>query len=165
MPPRTPRKPIARSKGYDPTVSIASASSAKMLNPPQESLQQLPQPQEVQKQEPQQKGNDDLKKLIETLKNKLGNNTGTAPTKQAPPTPKPKNTWNRSIGGKEKTWSAKPAYTILTRVSNHEKVPVSKKGTELTINSLPHAFLYKPGANGIKIDKLSIKSGKQIGIG
>ena len=159
MPPRTPqRRPISRSRGNDPTVSIATASTARTaLNAEQVS--------EEPAQENQTQANDDLKKLIETLKNKLGNNSSTPPQKKAPP--EPKVGWNRSIANKGKSntnW--KPAYTVLTRISNHEKVPVrTTKSTDLTINSLPHSFLYRPGSDGIKVGKLDIKAGKQVGIG
>ena len=162
MPPRTPqRRPIQRTKGSDPTVSIASAATARNAMNTQEAENK--QAQEVSKENP----NDDLKKLIESLKNKLGNSSTTTPQKKAPPVQKAKGTWNRSISGKEKeaNWTPRPAYTILTRVSNHEKVPTTKKAPELTINSLPHAFLYKPGADGIQVDKLNVKAGKQVGIG
>lgn len=147
MPQRRPAKP----RGYDPTINIATASAAKTLNPPQEEVKQ------------EQKTNDDLKKLIETLKNKIGTSQNTPLQKQVPPAPQAKASWNRSI--KDKAWTPKPAYTILTRVSNHEKVPTAKKQVELTVNSLPHSFLYRPGADGIKIDRLSIKAGKQMGWG
>ncbi len=157
MPPRTPqRRPIQRTKGSDPTVSIATAATARTLN----AQETQPQNQEA----PKENSGDDLKKLIESLKSKLGNQS-TTPQKTAPPTPKVKGTWNRSIAAKENSWAPKPAYTILTRVSNHEKVPTTKKAPELTINSLPHSFLYKPGADGIQIDKLNVKAGKQVGIG
>ncbi len=162
MPPRTPqRRPIARTKGSDPTVSIASAATARNALNTQGNENQTAQA-------PKENPNDDLKKLIESLKNKLGNNSTATTQKTAPPAPQAKGTWNRSIAGKEtteKTWTAKPAYTILTRVSNHEKVPTTKKAPELTINSLPHSFLYKPGADGIQIGKLNIKAGKQVGMG
>lgn len=156
MPPRAPqRRPISRTKGSDPTVSIATASQARTnLNISEEQLPTKPQEQEK---------NDDLKKLIETLKNKLGGNTNVSPKKQTPPLPQAKATWSRSIAPKSE-W--KPAYTVLTRISNHEKVPLkANKQAELTINSVPHSFLYRPGIDGIKIDKLSIKAGKQVGIG
>ena len=159
MPPRMPqqRRP-ARSKGYDPTVSIATAASAKALNANEQSqeLQAKEQPQEDNFQKHQ---NDDLKKLIETLKSKIGTNPN-PPQKKVPPPPSAK--WERSVN-KEHAWTPKPAYTILTRVSNHEKVPIkSTKSNELTINALPHAFLYKPGIDGMKIDKVTVKSGRQI---
>ena len=148
MPPRRqPRQ--AKSQGYDPTAQRAAISSARILT--EEKPSATPE-----------KTNDDLKNLIETLKNKMGINQPTTKSKQVPPQPKAKGTWNRSIN----TWSARPAYTVLTRVSNHELVPTkSTKQNELTINALPHAFLYKPGADGIKVDKLSIKSGKQLSWG
>lgn len=161
MPPRRPIKPmIARPRGSDPTVSIATASAARTAINTQ-------QPQnEEQKQPQQQKANDDLKKLIETLKNKIGTVAGAPTQKQTPPQPKARGTWNRSIEGKDKAWTAKPAYTILTRVSDHEKVPLkSVKQKELTISALPHSFLYRPGIDGIKIDKVTVKSGRQVGMG
>ncbi|MBI2995824.1 MAG: hypothetical protein HYY52_03865 [Candidatus Melainabacteria bacterium] len=160
MPPRTlNRRPQARSKGSDPTISVAAASTAKVTLATNN-------PEIENKQANQNQGqNDDLKKLIETLKNKLGSTQGTPIQKQTPPPPKARTVWNRSITT-EKTWVPKPAYTILTRVSNHEKVPVkSSKISDLSINSLPHSFLYRPGAAGIKVDKLTVKSGKQIGWG
>ena len=162
MPPRMPqRRPIARPRGNDPTVSIATAATARTnLNKNTEDIMQ------EETKQTDKKENDDLKKLIETLKNKLGNTTNTASTKQTPPIPKSKTLWNRSITNKDKNaneWN--PAYTVLTRISNHEKVPVAKKAAEVTINSVPHSFLYRPGVDGIKVDKLSIKAGKQIGIG
>jgi hypothetical protein len=164
MPPRTPqRRPqVARSRGGDPTVSIASAAAAKtqMAN----ETEALP---ETQQKEQKQQANDDLKKLIETLKNKLGNGPGGQVQKKVPPQPS-RPTWNRSIEEKqdknEAAW--KPAYTILTRISNHEKVPVKNgKPSEVTVNSLPHSFIYKPGVDGIKVDKLQVKPGKQICMG
>ena len=163
MPPRPQaRKPLARSRGSDPTVSISTAAIAK-FNPAKSEIQeQVPQPANI---DPKQGSNEDLKKLIETLKNKLGN-TNATPQKKAPPSPQARNIWNRSIAPKEKSWSAKPAYTVLTRISNHEKVPAkSTKQTDLTINAVPHAFLYRPGVDGIKVGKLNIQSGKQLGIG
>ena len=154
MPPRAPqRRPIAR-KGSDPTVSIATASQARasMQTTNDQPLTETPKDK-----------NDDLKKLIETLKSKLGGSANVPPTKQSPPAPKAKGAWNRSITTKSE-W--KPAYTVLTRISNHEKVPLkASKQAELTINSLPHSFVYRPGVDGIKVDKLNIKSGKQVGIG
>ena len=173
MPQRNPRQ--ARPRGYDSTVSIATASSAKtILNNENQNLQTLTTPPGTSQQESNQgqgqgqgqKANDDLKKLIETLKNKLGSNTNTTPQKKVPPSPESRTAWNRSLLGREKTWAPKPAYTILTRISNHEKVPVrSIKQAEITVNSIPHSFLYRPGADGIKVDKLSIKAGKQVGWG
>ncbi|MBI3591512.1 MAG: hypothetical protein HY094_09085 [Candidatus Melainabacteria bacterium] len=162
MPPRMPqRRPISRSRGSDPTVSIATASTARTALNTEHVSEEFAQ----EKDSSQTQANDDLKKLIETLKNKLGNNSSAPPQKKAPPTPQAG--WNRSIANRKKAdtnW--KPAYTILTRISNHEKVPVrTSKSAELTINSLPHSFLYKPGADGIKIGKLDIKAGKQVGIG
>lgn len=163
MPPRRPipRPQISRPRGSDPTVSIAAASSARTVFNTQLPEQTLVQKEEVKEQKP----NDDLKKLIETLKSKMAPSTQIK--KQVPPQPTAKNTWNRSLPtSKEKTWVAKPAYTILSRVSNHEKVPLREtKPNEMTISSLPHSFLYRPGADGIKIDKLSIKAGKQISWG
>ena len=156
MPPRRPQRP-ARSRGYDPTVNIATASSARTLNPPQE------EPKEDQ--DPNQKANDDLKKLIEALKSKMGTNAGAPPQKQAPPAQKEKTVWNRSIV-KDKQWAPKPAYTILSRISDHQKVPQKNdRPADLNINSLPHSFLYRPGADGIKIDKIVVKAGKQVGMG
>ena len=161
MPPRIPGRPrtISRPKS-DPTVSIASAASAK--------LSHMTGTEEEVKEEKKETSNDDLKKLIEALKNKLGSSA--TPQKQAPPQPKAK--WNRSIEGKtvktekEHTWNAKPAYTVLSRVSNHEMVPQkSSKQNDPTINALPHSFLYRPGADGITVDKLNIKAGKQLGMG
>lgn len=161
MPPRLQQRRPARSRGYDPTVSIATASAAKQLT----NMSDEKKPDQFSPQEApvEKKQNDDLKKLIETLKNKIGTNAA-PPQKKAPPQPMAKATWNRSVGAKE--WTPKPAYTILTRVSNHEKVPLkSQKSVELTISALPHSFLYKPGADGIKIDKVSVKAGKQMGWG
>ena len=151
MPPRPQRPRPARSKGYDPTASISAAAEAK----------RLPFEEQVDSEavQPKKNTNDDLKKLIESLKNKMQVNQS-APQKKVPPKPEAKASWNRSISNK---WSATPAYTILTRVSNHEKVPTTlTKQSEVTIKSLPHSFLYRPGADGIKVDKLSVKSGKQI---
>lgn len=159
MPPKNPqRRPVARPRGNDPTVSIATAATARtnMNNNPEDTTQEV---------KPTEK-NDDLKKLIETLKSKLGNTANAAPSKQVPPTPTAKTPWKRSIVDKEKNTNEwKPAYTVLTRISNHEKVPTTKKACELTINSVPHSFLYRPGVDGIKVDKLNIKAGKQIGMG
>lgn len=158
MPPRPQqRRPISRSRGSDPTVSIATAATARTT---------LAQNAADTTEQPEKKENEDLKKLIETLKSKLGNTDTATQSKQSPPAPKPRTSWNRSISNKTQTtpeW--KPAYTILTRISNHEKVPISKKATEITINTVPHSFLYKPGVDGIKVDKLNIKAGKQIGMG
>ncbi len=108
------------------------------------------------------KSNEDLKKLIESLKAKMGTNTpgGPSPAKKSPPNPNAK--WDRSIRPKI---SLEPAYTVLTRISNHEKIPTNKKAEVQQIKSLPHSFLYKPGADGIKVDKLEIKAGKQICFG
>ena len=77
MPPRTPqRRPIQRTKGSDPTVSIASAATARNAMNTQEAENK--QVQEASKENP----NDDLKKLIESLKNKLGNNSTAASQKK-----------------------------------------------------------------------------------
>lgn len=161
MPPRRPQRQ-ARPRGYDPTVSISAASAARALNQEQD-IQEV---QQIEEPKQEQNVNDDLKKLIETLKNKMGASNNPIQQKKAPPQPASKISWNRSVSVKEPVWTAKPAYTILTRISNHEKVPVKvQKQAELTINSLPHSFLYKPGVDGIKIDKLSVKAGKQIGVG
>ena len=162
MPPRMPRRPIARSKGSDPTVSIATAASLRTtLNTQEQAFEE--QVQEEPKQA-EQGANDDLKKLIEALKNKLGNANNT-PQKKAPPPQKSKAAWNRSITAKKEPGFS-PAYTILTRISNHEKVPIkTNKQAAITINSVPHSFLYRPGVDGIKVDKLDIKSGKQLGMG
>ena len=161
MPPKIPQRRPARSRGYDPTVSIATASAAKQLTNNNPNGEQKNPDEFISQEAPvEKKQNDDLKKLIETLKNKMGSNA-TTPQKKAPPAPTAKSTWNRSVGQKE--WTAKPAYTILTRVSDHEKVPVkATKQKELTINALPHSFLYRPGADGIKLDKISVKAGKQV---
>ena len=167
MPPRTPQKrpQIARTRGSDPTVSIATAAAAK--NQLANEIEALPEQQNTQPKEQKQQANDDLKKLIETLKNKLGNGPAGQVQKKVPPQPS-RPAWNRSIEGKqdknEAVWN--PAYTILTRISNHEKVPVKNiKPTEVTLNSLPHSFIYKPGVDGIKVDKLQVKPGKQICMG
>ena len=158
MPPRMPQRRPARSRGYDPTVSIATAASVKALNTNDQNQSQQTKDQS-QKDNFQKQQNDDLKKLIETLKNKIGTNP-TPPQKKVPPPPGAK--WERSVN-KEHTWTPKPAYTILTRVSNHETVPArATKQAELTINALPHSFLYKPGADGMKIDKVTVKSGRQV---
>ena len=161
MPPRRPSQRQARPSGSDPTVSISAAAGAKTaLYTANEE-----QKQEASKQEtPKESGaNDDLKKLIETLKNKLNSNNG-AQQKSAPPVPKAKTVWNRSIVEKDKTFN--PAYTVLTRISNHEKVPVkSTKSVDITSKSLPDSFIFRPGADGITIDKLSIKAGKQLAMG
>ena len=159
MPPRRQMQRQARPSGFDPTASITAAASAKSAMLAEE------QKQEVQKQESQKEtgANDDLKKLIETLKNKLNSNNP-AGQKTVPPAPKAKTVWNRSIVKDEKTFN--PAYTVLTRISNHEKVPVkSTKSVDITTKSLPDSFIFRPGADGIKIDKLSIKAGKQLGMG
>lgn len=165
MPPRTPqRQRTPRPRGYDPTASISAASEARRL-PLDESN---PNANEVKKSEQatekKSNANDDLKKLIEALKSKMQANQGLGYQKKTPPQPKPKTPWNRSIG--PVGWAPKPAYTILTRISNHEKIPTqSDKTPDLTIKALPHSFIYRPGANGIKVDKLDVKSGKQIGWG
>ena len=165
MPPRNQgrfgQRP-ARPRGYDPTVSIASASAAKTnlnaMTPEEEPIQQ--------ETKSEQSTNDDLKKLIEALKSKMGVGANAPAEKKAPPVPQAKNLWNRSLGNKESKWAPKPAYTILSRISNHEKVPTKTlKQSDPTINSLPHSFLYKPGVDGIKVDKLNVKAGKQLGIG
>ena len=151
----------ARPRGYDPTVSIASASAAK-TNLNATTSEEEPTQQETKGE---QSTNDDLKKLIEALKSKMGVGANAPSEKKAPPTPQAKNIWSRSIT-KESKWAPRPAYTILTRISNHEKVPTKLfKQADPTINSLPHSFLYKPGVDGIKVDKLNIKAGKQVGIG
>ena len=160
MPPRRPSQRQARPSGSDPTVSISAAAGAKTaLYTANEE-----EKQEASKQETTNESNtnDDLKKLIETLKNKL--NSGSTQQKSAPPVPKAKTVWNRSIVEKDRTFN--PAYTVLTRISNHEKVPVkSTKSVDITTKSLPDSFIFRPGADGIKIDKLSIQAGKQLGMG
>jgi hypothetical protein len=144
----------ARTSGNDPTASITAAAGAKSA------LLTAEEPQEATKESG---ANDDLKKLIETLKNKLNSNGG-AQQKSAPPAPKTKTVWNRSIAEKDRTFN--PAYTVLTRISNHEKVPVkSTRSIEITSKSLPDSFIFRPGADGIQIDKLSVKAGKQLGTG
>ena len=163
MPPRRPQRQ-ARSRGYDPTVNIVNASGARSLNTLQEESPTT-QEESTNEKDPNEKANDDLKKLIEALKSKMGANSNSPPKKQAPPEPKAKTPWNRSIV-KEKEWIAKPAYTILSRISDHEKVPQkNEKQLEPNINSLPHSFLYRPGADGIKVGKLIVKAGKQLGMG
>ena len=160
MPPRRQMQRQARPSGYDPSVSISAASGAK-------TALYTEQKQAEPKQETLKESgtNDDLKKLIETLKNKLNSNNP-AQQKTSPPTPRAKTVWNRSIGDKDKNKTFNPAYTILTRISNHEKVPVkSIKSVDITTKSLPDSFIFRPGADGIKIDKLSIKAGKQLGMG
>ncbi len=158
MPPRQRRPIQARSRGADPTVNITNAATARFnqdLEKGNNMQETLEKPENKE-----QKSNEDLKKLIETLKNKMANNT--TPTKQAPPAPKGK--WNRSVEGKT-NWAPKPAYSVFSRISNHEKIATGKtKQNDVTIGSVPHSFLYKPGADGIKVDNLSIKSGKQIGM-
>src|SRR3989338_4327189 len=151
MPPRMKKTRPEKSKGYDPTASISAAAEARRI-PTEEQLN-------PENNQPDKKTNDDLKKLIESLKNKM--QTKPSPIqKRIPPQPQAKASWNRSIAHK---WSPTPAYTILTRVSNHEKVPTTlNKQSEITIKSLPHSFLYRPGADGIKVDKIDVKSGKQI---
>ena len=159
MPPRRPVRQ-ARSSGYDPTVSISAASSAK------QALYSTTEDQEEKEEKKEQSGgNDDLKKLIETLKNKLNSGSGNGNQKQVPPQPKAKSIWNRSIEKKEPSF--KPAYSILTRISNHEKVPTrSTKAAELTAKSLPDSFIFRPGLDGIEIDKkLKVKAGKQLCMG
>ena len=160
MPPRRPMQRQARSSGSDPTVSISAAASAKSALLTTEE----PQNQETKQEPPKDttSSNDDLKKLIETLKNKLNSNSTTQ--KKAPPVPAAKTVWNRSVTNKERTFN--PAYTVLTRISNHEKVPVkSTKSVELTTKGVPDSFIFRPGADGIKVDKLNIKAGKQLGMG
>ncbi len=155
MPPRKQMQRQARSSGFDPTASITAAAGAKTA------LYRTEEPKEEAPKEAS--SNDDLKKLIETLKNKL-NSTNSAQQKSAPPAPKAKTVWNRSITKDEKTFN--PAYTVLTRISNHEKVPAkSTKSSDITTKSLPDSFIFRPGADGIKIDKLSIAAGKQLGMG
>ena len=96
------------------------------------------------------------------MKNKLNSNPTTQ--KQSPPVPAAKTVWSRSVTSKEKTFN--PAYTVLTRISNHEKVPMrSTKQAEITAKSVPDSFIFRPGANGIKVDNLNIKAGKQLGLG
>ncbi len=164
MPPRRQMQRQARSSGSDPTVSISAASAAKSAlyaeNTEDESQTQV---EEARQESPKDtNSNDDLKKLIETLKGKLNSNS--TPQKKAPPIPAAKTVWNRSVTNKEKTFN--PAYTILTRISNHEKVPTrSTKSVEITTKSVPDSFIFRPGANGIKVDNLNIKAGKQLGLG
>ena len=158
MPPRRQMQRQARTSGFDPTVSISAAAGAKTA------LYAEQKKEEPKQEAPKEtSSNDDLKKLIETLKNKLNSNNPSG-QKSVPPAPKTKTVWNRSIAKEEKTFN--PAYTILTRISNHEKVPVkSTKSVDITTKSLPDSFIFRPGADGIKVDKLSIKAGKQIGMG
>lgn len=168
MPPRTPQKrpQAARTRGSDPTVSVAAASQAKTSFVTEDSqAKEFPQELTQNPKEQKPQASDDLKKLIETLKNKLGGSQNNPPQKKAPPKPNQRTTWERSTNrNKETSW--KPAYTVLTRISNHEKVPLKfHKTSDLTINSVPHSFIYRPGLDGIKVDKLTIQSGKQIGIG
>ena len=151
-----PQKRPARSKGYDPTVSIATASAAKTLNTIENPEQDI---EEVESQK-DEKTNDDLKKLIETLKSKIGTNQNPA-QKKIPPPQSAKAPWNRSTAGTK--WTPRPAYTILTRVSNHEKVPLKNtKSQELKIDDLPHSFLYKPGCDGITIENVKVVAARQI---
>ena len=153
MPPRMQKPRPSRSKGYDPTASISAASEARRLPLEEQVIPEANQPKK--------NTNDDLKKLIESSKNKMQSSQTTQ--KKVPPQPQSKTSWNRSISTQDKKWTPTPAYTILTRVSNHEKVPTNlTKQSEVTITSLPHSFLYRPGADGIKVDKLNVKSGKQI---
>ncbi len=162
MPPRRQTQRQARSSGNDPTASITAAAAAKSALLTAEDAQE--EQEDITLESPKESGtNDDLKKLIETLKNKL--NTNSNAQKKTPPSPGSKTAWNRSVvSSNEKTFN--PAYTVLTRISNHEKVPVkSTKVTEITSKSLPDSFIFRPGADGIKIDKLDIKAGKQLGIG
>lgn len=159
MPPRRQMQRQARPSGSDPTVSKSAAASAKTALYTANEEQEAPQ-QEAQKESG---ANDDLKKLIETLKNKLNSNNS-AQQKTVPPTPKAKTVWDRSIAKDSKTFN--PAYTILTRISNHEKVPIrSTKSVDITTKSLPDSFIFRPGADGIKVDKLNIKAGKQLCMG
>ena len=162
MPPRRQMQRQARSSGNDPTASRTAAASAKSAMLTAEDQKQETPKQEVQKEA---SANDDLKKLIETLKNKLNTNNP-AQQKTVPPAPKANTVWNRSIANKDKDKTFNPAYTVLTRISNHEKVPVqSTKSVDITTKSLPDSFIFRPGADGIKVDKLSVKAGKQIGMG
>lgn len=118
------------------------------------------QTEKPENSEEKKTSNDDLKKLIESLKKKIGT-ADAVQEKKAPPA-KRAGTWNRSAS----KWTPDPAYSVLTRISNHEKVPTKKnKQDEHTIKQLPHSFLYKPGADGIKIDNVEVKAGKQIGWG
>ena len=150
-----PQKRPARSKGYDPTISIATASAAKTLNTITDS-QTLPNDEPPK----DQKANDDLKKLIETLKSKIGTNQNPV-QKKVPPPQNAKAAWNRSASNTK--WTPRPAYTILTRVSNHEKVPLkSTKSQERKIDDLPHSFLYKPGVDGITIENVKVIAARQI---
>ena len=158
MPPKRQMQRQARPSGYDPTASITAAAGAKSA------MLAVEEPKQEAQKEPTS-SNDDLKKLIETLKNKLNTN-GSTLQKTAPPAPKAKTVWNRSIVEKDKNKTFNPAYTVLTRISNHEKVPVrSTKSVDITTKSLPDSFIFRPGADGIKVDKLSVKAGKQLGMG
>lgn len=166
MPPKNRRPMISRSRGNDPTVNIANAATARFTQDQEteENNEGNDMQQTLEKPENnEQKSNDDLKKLIESLKNKMAASNTTQ--KKAPPSPKAKSPWNRSVEGKT-NWAPKPAYTVLTRVSNHEKVTPAKqeKSGEVSVNEVPHSFLYRPGADGIKVDKLQIKAGKQVGM-
>ncbi|MBI1858235.1 MAG: hypothetical protein HYR97_03880 [Candidatus Melainabacteria bacterium] len=159
-----PRQPISRKrpqKGYDPTASIAAAAEARRTAAPNEEIVNNP---EQSQETPPKGGNDDLKKLIETLKSKMQTKSS-LPQKKVPPKPQAK--WNRSIEpNKKSTWSPTPAYTVLTRISNHEKVPTQlQKQQDVTVKSVPHSFIYRPGADGITVGKLNIKSGKQLSWG
>lgn len=166
MPPKQRRPMISRSRGNDPTVNIANAATAR-FNQSNEDVQEEIQNEGSQPMQAtenkEQKSNDDLKKLIESLKSKMA--TSNTTQKKAPPSPSAKTPWNRSAGTKT-DWAAKPAYTVLSRISNHEKVTVAKqnKSSDMTINEVPHSFLYRPGADGIKVDKLQIKASKQVGM-
>ena len=156
MPPKRPTRQ-ARSSGNDPTASITAAANAKsmLFNPEEE-----PKKEEVKTES---NSNDDLKKLIETLKSKIAGNTQSE-EKKVPPAARAKTVWNRSVDKKETNF--KPAYTLLTRISNHEKVPLkSSRVPEFTTKSLPDSFLYRPGVDGITIGKVEIKAGKQLCIG
>lgn len=149
MPPRTQSK----SRTFNRSLSKAIDEPSKT---PEKAETKAPDGKEEKKK----KSNEDLKKLIESLKTKIGTNKKTD-EKKVPPAPKAG--WNRSI---KKEWNPSPAYTVLTRISNHEKVPSkSSQGNGQSLKQLPHSFLYKPGADGIKVDKLTVKAGKQVGWG
>lgn len=164
MPPRQRRPMISRSRGNDPTVNIANAAAARFNQTSEDTeIQNEGSPNMQATENNEQKSNDDLKKLIESLKSKMA--TSSTPQKKAPPSPTAKTPWNRSAGTKT-DWAAKPAYTVLSRISNHEKVTPAKQNNtnDMTINEVPHSFLYRPGADGIKVDKLQIKASKQVGM-
>lgn len=161
MPPRRQMQRQARPSGSDPTVSISAASAAKTAMYTENEGEREEDPRQEAPKE--SNTNDDLKKLIETLKNKLNSGNGVQ-QKQTPPAPKAKTIWNRSLVEKDKTFN--PAYTVLTRISNHEKVPIkSNRSTEITTKGVPDSFIFRPGADGIKVDKLNIKAGKQLAMG